>query len=83
MSSKHADFLDQASENELASTELFIAQVRERNKPEQVKNEDGTWQETECIDCGDEIPLARLELGKVRCVYCQEALEKRQRFGGM
>lgn len=82
MNNKHADPLDQASENELASTEMYVAQARERNKPEQVKNEDGTWPETECIDCGVEIPKGRLELGKVRCIDCQEIIEKRQRMIG-
>lgn len=30
-----------------------------------------------CIDCGDDIPEGRLALGKIRCVHCQELLEKR------
>ncbi len=29
-----------------------------------------------CVDCGIDIPTARLNLGKVRCVDCQGRLEK-------
>ena len=28
-----------------------------------------------CVDCGEDIPLARLKLGKVRCFDCQSTLE--------
>lgn len=33
-----------------------------------------------CIeeDCGDAIPGARLALGKIRCITCQSAREKRR-----
>ena len=81
MNNKHADPLDLASEQELTSTESYIAQARAKNKPEQIQNPDGTWPETECLDCGEEIPQGRLELGKIRCIECQEFLEKRQRLG--
>lgn len=74
---KHADPVDIASDLELMHTAHYVAQARKANKPEQVQNPDGTWPETECIDCGVEIPLPRLELGKVRCVECQSILEKK------
>lgn len=31
-----------------------------------------------CVDCGDEIPAERLAMHRIRCVDCQEALEKNQ-----
>lgn len=34
-----------------------------------------------CIDCGNEIPRQRLEMGRIRCIYCQRAKELRQKQG--
>lgn len=35
----------------------------------------------ECVECGDEIPLARQKaiLGVQHCIYCQELLERNNR----
>lgn len=76
---KHADPVDIASDLELLHNEQLVAFARNANKPEQEKNPDGTWDEMECRDCGEDIPLARLEMGKVRCVDCQSILEKRSK----
>lgn len=73
------DIIDQASDLELAQTESHLAKVRKAAKPEQVQNADGSWPQTECEDCGDDIPLQRLlACGSIRCIHCQEALEKRR-----
>ena len=77
--SKHADPVDIASDLEMKYTEQYIAHARKANKPEQVQNPDGTWPEEYCIDCGEEIPTARLALGRVRCVECQTILEKKSK----
>lgn len=77
---KHTDPVDLASELEMAHTAHSLRQTQLANRPEQVKNEDGTWPEPDCVDCGEEIPKARLELGKVRCIHCQEFLEKRNKI---
>ena len=74
-----ADILDQASNVTLASTANQIAHLSFLAAPEQVQNEDGTWPETECLDCGCDIEEGRLNLGKVRCLRCQETLEKKRR----
>ena len=74
-----ADILDQASNVTLASTANQIAHLSYLAAPEQVRNEDGTWPVTECVDCGDEIEEGRLELAKIRCKRCQEILEKKRR----
>ena len=74
-----ADILDQASNVTLASTANQIAHLSHLAAPEQVQNEDGTWPVTECISCGCDIELGRLELAKVRCLRCQETLEKKRR----
>lgn len=75
----HADPIDKASELADAFTEHSIQAVQARNKPEQVKNPDGTWPHEECIECGDTLPLARKELGRVKCISCQEIFEKHTR----
>lgn len=43
----------------------------------QVKQPDGTYPIPECVSCFDEIPLLRMEMGRIRCVHCQEFLEKK------
>ena len=74
-----ADILDQASNVTLASTANQIAHLSNLAAPEQVQNEDGTWPVTECTSCGNDIEEGRLNLGKVRCLRCQETLEKKRR----
>ena len=73
------DVLDQASNVTMASTANQIAHLSQLAAPEQVQNEDGTWPTTECVDCDCEIEEGRLNLGKVRCLRCQEILEKKRR----
>ena len=74
-----ADILDQASNVTLASTANQIAHLSYLAAPEQRQNEDGTWPVTECTSCGNDIEEGRLNLGKVRCLMCQETLEKKRR----
>ena len=47
------------------------AHARECDKPEYVEVFDGTH----CIDCEIEIPEARLAVGRVRCMDCQQHFE--------
>ena len=74
-----AGILDQASNVTLASTANQIAHYSYLAAPEQVQNEDGTWPVTECISCGNDIEEGRLALARVRCLRCQEILEKKRR----
>ncbi len=74
-----ADVLDTAANLTLASTATQVAHYSYLAAPEQIQNEDGTWPVTECVSCGDEIEEGRLALGKVRCLRCQELLEKKRR----
>lgn len=41
--------------------------------PKQPLNFDGC-----CIDCGDELPAARLKFGAITCMPCQTLLERRR-----
>ena len=77
-----ADILDQASNVTLASTANQIAHLSYLAAPEQVQNEDGSWPVTECTECGNEIPDARLNLGFIRCVACAEVAERNNRLRG-
>ncbi len=70
------DEIDRANDLAARYTENYIDEVRRRNKPEQVQRPDGSWPEPDCVECGDAIPTARLSLGKIRCIFCQEALER-------
>lgn len=71
-------------EGEIASSiEMgFLAQSlnaqRELIRPETHPDFDG---ET-CVSCGDDMPEERLKLGRVRCVYCQSEIEKRNKLMG-
>jgi len=76
----HPDPIDKAAALTDMYTEHCVAAARQGAKPEQVQNEDGSWPVTECIDCGVDLPQARIELGRVRCVECQHRLEQRNRL---
>jgi RNA polymerase-binding transcription factor DksA len=73
---READDLDQASELTQQLTDAYVSNVRDAARPEQVQLPDGSWPHPDCIDCGDEILPARLALGRVRCVSCQQDLER-------
>ena len=74
-----ADVLDAATNLTLASTATQVAHYSYLAAPEQRRDEAGNWETLECVDCGKEIEEGRLELGKVRCLRCQELLEKKRR----
>jgi RNA polymerase-binding transcription factor DksA len=74
-----ADEIDRANELAAKMAESAVADLRNKAKPEQIQNEDGTWPHTDCLDCGGEIAPGRLALGKIRCIYCQSDLETGRR----
>lgn len=76
---RFSDHLDQAQAINEQHQEASLALARAKLAPEQVQNEDGTWPYTHCAECGDEIPQARLDMGKIRCVACQGLLERRSK----
>lgn len=73
MLERHADPIDEASALAASLTDGAIAAARRANAPETHPEFDG---ET-CIDCGSDIPPARLAMQKIRCVHCQTTLEHR------
>jgi RNA polymerase-binding transcription factor DksA len=74
-----ADDLDQAAELTQTRVDDAVAAVRRKARPEQVQNLDGSWPSPLCVDCDDDIPPLRLSLGRIRCVYCQTAIEREAR----
>ena len=75
MTDRHADPIDAAAEYTADMNNRALAEFRRRNVPETHPDFDGKT----CIDCADDIPAVRLELGRIRCVSCQGVLERKQR----
>ena len=72
------DPLDRASRADLEMTASAVAEHRAAAAPEQPMDADGNPTVTECIDCGGELG-ERARMGRVRCVICQEIIERRRR----
>ena len=77
-----ADILDVASNVTQTYVDSQAAMASALSAPEQTQNADGSWPITECVDCDCDLG-ERLALGKVRCLRCQEVLEKRRRGYGV
>lgn len=60
----------------------FIAQALEAHKSKVAPESHPDFDGETCIDCGDDIPEVRLAMGRIRCVYCQELLEKKNKMRG-
>ncbi len=60
----------------------FIAQALEAHKAKVAPETHPDFDGETCIECGDDIPEARLAMGRIRCVYCQEILEKKNKLRG-
>lgn len=72
------DLCDQAYNAEAVRLKHDLERVRVQALPETHPDFDGTH----CLDCGDQLPAARLLLGRIRCVVCQEAVETRAKGYG-
>jgi hypothetical protein len=73
-----SDDVDKANELALLANEHAVYTARQRAKPEQVPNPDGSWPVTDCTDCGEVIETGRVHLGKIRCFTCQTLKEGRR-----
>ena len=69
---------EQASAVERNFLAASLRLQQEKLKPQTHPDFNGT----DCLDCGDEIPAARLAMHRIRCVHCQTALEKLQKIRG-
>lgn len=64
---------DLASAYQMRENAMALQKATAANAPETHPEFDGE----SCVSCGDDIPAARLALGKVRCVVCQHKLERK------
>jgi RNA polymerase-binding transcription factor DksA len=70
-----SDDSDRATWLEEQFNAAALDQARQRAAPETHADFDGKH----CVDCGEIIPKGRRELGKVRCISCQQAIELRDK----
>ncbi len=68
------DEADIAQALDLLNQRMVLERARQLNKPESHPDFDGKH----CIECDIAIPKARLALFKIRCVDCQDFLERKQ-----
>ncbi len=75
---RFTDPLDAASHLADRYNQASVEKARAKGAPDQVKNDDGSWPVTHCIepDCGEELGPVRLLMGSVRCMPCQAHKEK-------
>ena len=73
---RDADDLDRAADLTQLRRDDAVAEVQRKLLPQQVQNPDGSWPQPDCDDCGVEIPEARLAMGRIRCVFCQDRRER-------
>lgn len=74
-----ADDLDRAADLTRKLEEAALVEVQRAAAPQQTRRQDGSWPSPDCVDCDAELSQFRLNLGRLRCVECQEALEKGRR----
>jgi RNA polymerase-binding transcription factor DksA len=73
---READDLDEAGKLTQQLNDAYVSNARDAARPQQVQNADGSWPHPNCVECEDPIPQARLALGRIRCVCCQEDYER-------
>jgi RNA polymerase-binding transcription factor DksA len=67
---------DIASAYQMRENAIALQKAQAAMAPETHPDFDGE----SCVDCGDEIPKLRLNMGKVRCVHCQGKLERKSKL---
>lgn len=67
---------DMASAYQMRENAMALERAKAAMAPETHPDFDGEC----CVDCGDDIPQARLAMGKVRCVICQGKLERKSKL---
>ena len=75
MSGGESDNLDIAAGLQQLLNDAAEARVRQMAAPERHPDFDGKH----CFECGEKIPVERIRLGRMRCVLCQTAKEKKER----
>jgi len=73
---RQADEVDAAQMMQDRLNADALQSVRDNLQEAPAPNFDGKT----CVECAEDIPQARLALGKVRCVLCQETIENRSKL---
>jgi RNA polymerase-binding transcription factor DksA len=76
---QEADDLDRAATLTQQLADAAVVEASRAIAPQQVQRIDGSWPNPDC-ECGEPIPEARLRLGRIRCVDCQDAIERSARW---
>jgi RNA polymerase-binding transcription factor DksA len=66
------DPIDQAANNTSLYLDIALNAQKDKLAPETHPDFDGEH----CVECGDDMPKARLEMNRVRCMPCQERKER-------
>lgn len=74
-----ADHADIAGETIAVCQKDALARQAAKNAPQF----DSRFNGTDCIDCEEPLPAVRLNMGKVRCVGCQNDAEKKMALRGI
>lgn len=69
------DQFDQATDIEMAQRDEALRAALRPDRPQRHVDFDGE----NCVSCAMPIPAKRLEMKRVRCVECQEAIDRRAR----
>lgn len=72
MSERYTELIDAAQQQQQENEARALANVRAKLEPQSHPDFDGLH----CVDGGEVIPLARLQMGRVRCVTCQEVKDR-------
>jgi RNA polymerase-binding transcription factor DksA len=72
-----SDELDRAASVAQVFNDERVSEARLKVKPKQIKHEDGTWPQPDCVSCGEPIDPRRLEaVGAIRCTECESRAER-------
>lgn len=77
---KLTDVVDIAGVAEARDRSAALAAVQRKAKPQQLPRQDGSFEFTDCDDCGDDIGEARLKVAAMNrlCIFCATKRERRQ-----
>lgn len=75
------DVLDKASQVEAENMEISLQEHARRMRRSQEKRPDGTYEIEECVSCGDEIGMGRLNaaIKNTLCITCATRAERTHR----
>lgn len=73
-----ADVLDNASALEMETTESAVRDIQAKAQPKRVPLGDGSFEETDCDDCGDAVGEQRLRvaINNHLCIHCATRRER-------